>query len=361
FRFKLFEDPDGNNQVGSAFLANGVSVTNGLFMATVDFGPGVFNGSNYWLQIGVRTNGGVYQDLNPLQPVLPTPYATFANSASSLVGPIPSLSLSGTYGSPVVFNNGANSFGGAFSGNGANVTNVNAATLNGLAASNFWNLAGNAGTTPGVNFLGTSDNQPLEVRVNNQRALQLLPDNSTNGAPEVVGGSISNGVSPGLVGNTIAGGSWNTIGPIVLLNSNNPYGDIGAYDIGASYSTIGGGFLNQIQAGATFSTIAGGAINTIQASNIQSTIGGGFGNTILAKAPWSTIAGGTHHSVYSQNGFIGGGWENTIQSNSSYATIGGGFFNVVGPNAFASMVGGGYNNIIGPDGSGNGGTYSVIG
>src|SRR5450631_4192635 len=35
-----------------------VTVTNGLFTTTLDFGPGVFTGINYWLQSGVRTNGG---------------------------------------------------------------------------------------------------------------------------------------------------------------------------------------------------------------------------------------------------------------------------------------------------------------
>src|SRR5579862_7118862 len=86
FRFKLFEDPDGNNQAGSTLLTNSFSVTNGLFMVTLDFGAGFFNGSNYWLQVGVRTNGGTYQDLNPLEPVLPTPYAIFANTASNVSG-----------------------------------------------------------------------------------------------------------------------------------------------------------------------------------------------------------------------------------------------------------------------------------
>ena len=35
---------------------NSVSVTNGLFTVAIDFGGGVFTGTNYWLQIGVATN-----------------------------------------------------------------------------------------------------------------------------------------------------------------------------------------------------------------------------------------------------------------------------------------------------------------
>ena len=34
----------------------------------------------------------------------------------------------------------------------------------------FWNLTGNAGTTAGTNFLGSTDGQPLMFKVNNQKA-----------------------------------------------------------------------------------------------------------------------------------------------------------------------------------------------
>ena len=138
FRFKLYQDSFGNTQAGGTLLTNGVPLTNGLFMVTLDFGPGIFNGSNYWLGVGVRTNGGGgYTDLNPLQAVTPTPYAIFANTASSLSGTISSANLSGTYSGPVTFGNGGNNFIGSFAGNGANVTNVNAATLAGLGAASF--------------------------------------------------------------------------------------------------------------------------------------------------------------------------------------------------------------------------------
>ena len=40
----------------------------------------------------------------------------------------------------------------------------------------YWKLSGNASTTPGTNFLGTTDNQALEFKVNGARVLRLEPN-----------------------------------------------------------------------------------------------------------------------------------------------------------------------------------------
>lgn len=50
---------------------------------------------------------------------------------------------------------------------------INTATSNGL----FWSLAGNAGTTPTLNFLGTTDNADLALSTNNTEAVRI----ATNG------------------------------------------------------------------------------------------------------------------------------------------------------------------------------------
>ncbi len=98
----------------------------------MDFGPGIFSGSNYWLEVDVRTNnGGSYTPLNPLQALTPVPYAIFA--ANVLGGGL----TAGTYTSAVTFNNAANQFAGSFTGNGADLTNVNALTLDGVGRGQF--------------------------------------------------------------------------------------------------------------------------------------------------------------------------------------------------------------------------------
>src|SRR6516164_5486742 len=85
FRFRLASDPLANNYAGNAYFTNSIGVTNGLFTTTMDFGPGIFTGSNYWLEVDVRTNGTAsYTVLSPLQTLTPAPYAIFANGASNL-------------------------------------------------------------------------------------------------------------------------------------------------------------------------------------------------------------------------------------------------------------------------------------
>ena len=143
FRFAVFTAPT-NGTLVSVWLTNAaVPVSNGLFNAKLDFGPGVFNGtvngSNDWLDIGVRAVGASnFTDLAPRQPILPVPYALFATSASNLLGTlqatqitgtVASSLISGTYSNGVNFLNGTNSFTGLFTGTGSNLTSLNASQI----------------------------------------------------------------------------------------------------------------------------------------------------------------------------------------------------------------------------------------
>ena len=197
-RFLIYDASVGGNQQGPILTNSATSVSNGLFTVTLDFGN-QFPGADRWLDIAVRTNGaGAFFTLAPRQPLTPAPYAITAGNVAS--GGL----LSGIYSNALTFSNSANTFGGAFNGNGSGLTNLNAVTLNGLTSSNFWKTTGNSGTTPGANFIGTADNQPLELRVNGARSLRLEPNAS--GAPNVIAGAPVNLVSNGVVGATISGG-----------------------------------------------------------------------------------------------------------------------------------------------------------
>ena len=87
-QFRLFDALASGTQVGSTVIRDDVTVSNGIFTVTLDFGAAAFPGANRWLEIGVRTNGsaGLYSTLNPRQPLLAVPYAVMAGNAGNLGG-----------------------------------------------------------------------------------------------------------------------------------------------------------------------------------------------------------------------------------------------------------------------------------
>ena len=354
---------DSTNQPGTVIagpLTNSATgVTNGLFAVTLDFGANVFTGPDRWLEIAVRTNGsGEFTTLSPRQKLTPTPYAVFAITASNLSGAlpatqlsgvVPSASLSGTYSNAVTLNNPNNNFSGAFTGNGANLTNVNAATVGGLAAAAFWKTNGNAGANPTNGaFLGTIDNLPLELRVNGTRALRLEPrpnDVNHSNTVNVVCGSPNNFVSNNVYGATIAGG-------------------------GAASSTLGSGQAGPNVVSTDFGVIGGGLGNTIQIIGDGAVIGGGMGNTIQPGGEFAVIGGGVFNTNSGTAATVGGGWRNVASGNGAVVSGGGWTGFVVDGNVAsgaASVVGGGLGNVASgglatvPGGSGNiaSGAYSL--
>jgi hypothetical protein len=133
-RFAVYDAVTNGNKLSVYVTNSAVPVSNGLFSVTLDFGAGVFNGtangSNDWLDVSVRAIGAAsFTALTPRQPILPVPYALFASSASNLLGRVPSSLFSGSYSNAVNFVNGTNTFAGAFSGNGASLTNLNGSNI----------------------------------------------------------------------------------------------------------------------------------------------------------------------------------------------------------------------------------------
>lgn len=387
FRFRAASDPAGNNYVGGTLLSNAVPVVNGLFTVSLDFGA-IFGGSNIWLEVSVRTNGAVgYTTLAPLQLLTPTPYAMTASNlsgnlqASQLSGPIQSGQLAGLYTGALNLNNPANNF----AGNGASLSNVNALTLSGLSASNFWLTSGNAGTTAGANFLGTTDNQPLEIRVAGIRGLRIEPDGRSGGVSPNIIGSTSNNVieQPGSGGNVIIGGGFPGTPNIIHSNVQGAFIGAGsAHQIGPAVNdaAILGGFGNSVMSNATRSFIGAGGFNGIGTNSSSSVISGGQANNILNDSPYSTIGGGInnlissnsyesviaggHDSqiVNSQYAFIGGGGGHQIQSNTD-SFIGSGGYNMIQANSHDAVIVGGYANVIlndSPEATIGGGIDNII-
>jgi hypothetical protein len=367
--FQLFDAATNGAPVGVTVTNTSIEVANGLFTTSLDFGANVFDGNARWLEISAKTNGATaFTMLSPRQLLTPTPYALFAPNAAVATT---ANGVAANVVTPTQLNTpGAPSNGQVLAYNGTSLIWTNASTV-----ASAWSLNGNAETTPSVNFLGTADSQPLELRANGQRALRLEPN--VGSAPNVIGGSPINVVDARVVGATIAGGgssnffdgigfltdtnriasNFGTIGGGAgnEIQNNATYATIGggwrntirASFVPRSVSTIGGGWENKIEADSYGSTIGGGVGNTIQANSYNATIGGG-GNTIEANAGSSTIAGGSNNriQVRSFNSSIGGGIGNTIQSNANTSTIGGGGGNAILANAKLSTIGGGWDNRI---------------
>jgi hypothetical protein len=209
-----------------------------------------------------------------------------------------------------------------------------------------WSLTGNAGTTPGTNFLGTTDNTALELKVNGQRALRIEPGIDVGGgatsAPNLIGGAPTNQVSPGAWGGTISGGGV-----------ADPFQNI-PNRVTDSAGTIGGGHANQAGNGtgtpgdAGFATVAGGANNTA----------GGF---------YSAVAGGSQNTASGHSSFAAGGQGNTASGDASFAagtsakaTHQGSFvwadsnfheFGSIGGNSFSARATGGFKLVTGINGT----------
>ena len=388
--FSLFNTNTSGVAIAVPVTNNAVVITNGLFTVTIDFGPGVFTGQTNWLQIGVETNGAsTFTTLAPRQQLTPTPYAIYAESANAtnLSGTLPLAQLPGV----VVTNNYAASvnLSGSFTGNGSGLTNVNAAALNGLNATSFWKTNGNAGTNPTNGaFLGTTDNQPLELKVNGQRAFRIVPTTDT---PNLIGGCSNNVIAMNIVGATIGGGGT-VLGtqPNIITNGgqygtiaggfNNTVTNYGGAVLGGSvnfaggwfatigagqhhtnlgdFAFLGGGYQNSIQYYAYYSFLGGGYSNSIQTDANESVLGGGYGNSIQYYAYDSFLGGGYSNSIQTNaySSVLGGGWGNSIQKNAYFSFLGGGTNNSIQANADHSVLGGGFQNSIQANAS-----YSVLG
>lgn len=219
-----------------------------------------------------------------------------------------------------------------------------------------WSLTGNTGTNPTTNYLGTSDNQALEIKVNALRVFRFEP-NATS--PNLIGGYYNNWVKSGAYGATISGGggggvegdnrvtdAYGTVGG----GFNNQAGSNNQFIDDVLYPTVGGG-ANNIASGDN-ATISGGYANT--ANGLLSFIGGGESNT--ASGEHALVGGGSTNVASGNYSTIAGGWDNDATSGA--ATIGGGTYNLAS-NDFCTIGGGESNTASGLHATIGGGEYNT--
>lgn len=178
-----------------------------------------------------------------------------------------------------------------------------------VAPSTGWSLTGNTGTTPASNFIGTTDDQPLEFRVNDARVMRIELNTSpiTAGtlAPNIIAGYSGNSATPGVKGSVIAGGGLENANivdgdwAVISGGRDNRAGRLSPY---SAYSTVGGGASNASL--GQWSTVGGGKNNTANASG--SAIPGGI--RLITGAYGSTVVGTANEDPsglgYSTNSWV---------------------------------------------------------
>jgi hypothetical protein len=334
FLFLLYDASLGGAQVGGTVTVNDLAVSDGYFTAAPDFGAAVFNGQARWLEVQVRSGAstGAYTVLSPRQALSAAPYALY-----SLAAP-----WSGLSGIPAGFADGVDNDTTYTAGQGLTLSGPSFSLNTGFTDGRYWSLGGNSGTNPASQYLGTTDNTPLELRVNSGRALRIEPYPK---GPNIISGFTGNTITSGVYGATLFGGGIsqnNTVYPnrisdifgTISGGIDNQAGDNDADVTDSSYATIGGGVYNI--AGGYASTIGGGSFN--QAVKEFTTIAGGQNN--LSDGYTATIGGGTGNKASGLRSTVAGG--NNNSSNGMYASVAGGNGNLASGDV--SVIGGGENN-----------------
>lgn len=367
--FRLFDAVTGGTSAGIHTNAT-VEVTAGVYEVLLPFPPTVLNFANRWIEVAARPAGSVNGRtvLSPRSLLTAVPYASRAALTDAVVpGGIDAAALQTGAVTTAALNSGAVTLAKLnLTGSGEGQSIVRRGSSLGWENLSFWSLTGNAGTAAGTDFIGTTDNQPLEFRVNNQRGLLIIP---TAVGANIIAGADNNQIIAGRVAATISGGLANIVdgnSATIAGGQNNTASGLGSVVSGGrvntasgSRSVVSGGSANN--ATAQFSTVGGGSVNT--ASGVSSTVAGGIENVV--SGPISFIGGGSSHRILGSFGTIVAGQANRITND--YGFIGGGAFNLSG--APYALVGGGRSNLAianysligGGDGNLASGGYSAVG
>lgn len=160
FQASLFTNSTGGSVFAGPITNSSVTVSNGLFIAALDFGS-VFDGTSYWLELSVRTNGpDFFTVLSPRQQLTPTPYANFALTSSNLSGP---LSLAQLPAGVVTNNSTGVTLSGSFTGDAGRLTNLFGSPLGDYGMNNIQALWGRMNQQGRVRILSIGDSTGTDV------------------------------------------------------------------------------------------------------------------------------------------------------------------------------------------------------
>ena len=393
FEFRLFGVETNGTALAGPASASAVWVTNGAFQASIDFGPGVFNGEARWLEIAVQCTAcdGLPVTLSPRQAITATPYALHAVNAGGLMGflneplditingervmryePATSPTLGfmpniiGGVGSYVTTqNHGVTVAGGGFH----DVEDQSYfSTVSGGMSNRVSSQVASATIGGGINNLIDT---PVGRPIRGASVVGGWFNQIHSSDYAVIGGGRSNIIELGSKGAVIAGGEGNRtdVWGLDVTISGGASNLVGWYNHG---STIGGGVRNRSGADAWYSTIGGGLENAAGARDSRgATIGGGVGNAMNSYTDVPTIAGGQGNYIdhHTRGATIGGGTSNRIRGTDlgdssarlPAGVIAGGSGNTLGIDAKLGVISGGESNQAnGPYSTVSGGAGNLV-
>ncbi len=296
----------GNGQQNRAFIA-------GITSQTISTGNPVWIDANGMLGVGTGGGGGVTSFNGRTGDVVP---AANDYSFSLLSGMLGSAQLSGTYSSAVTLSSAGNSF----TGNGAGLTNVNAATLGGSSSSGFiqntssqqassnFNIDGN-GTAAGIMTGTTAVNTDGNYQIG---GVPVLRSDQSHGN-FFAGDTGSGGILNLFVGSKA--GSSNTSG-----NADVMLGTIaGTNNTTGTHNVFVGNDAGSANTNGNENTYVGNAAGS-QNNGIDNTFVGNAAGAVVTAGSSNTYVGfsaGFHNLLGSNNTFIGGSAGSEVTGGSS--------------------------------------------
>lgn len=326
-QFKLFDTPNIGTgmQHGATLTRNPVAVSAGAFAVTLDFGAGVFNGTERYLEIGVRPSGSgnPYTVLAPRQAITSAPYAIRSLAASTAETAINSSQLGGVGAVRFVQSDAMGSVSIA-----GNLTVLGTVTYDTVNATTQYNLGGqrvlsNAGadnlfvgigtgaanTTGRQNsFFGASAGLNNRASFNSFIGFAAGQDNTT-------------GCCNSFFGN--AAGINNTTG-----SHNSFFGNsAGVQSLAGSNNSFFGSFAGQLNKADnnSFFGAAAGLINTTGTNNSFFGKDAGVNNTTASDNSFLGSEAGLSNQTGTNNAFFGrrAGYANTSGNNAFFGAFAG--------------------------------------
>lgn len=132
-------------------------------------------------------------------------------------------------------------------------------SLNAVAAdaAPYWSTTGNSGTNPDSNFIGTTDDEPLLFRVNNQKAGEIDQRNNNTSLGLLAGWAFDST----SYGNTAFGAYALEINTKGTANTAIGYGSLSNDSVGSSNTAVGNGSLGSNETGNRNCAFGSGAMN----------------------------------------------------------------------------------------------------